>query len=116
MVTEWPLWWCCLRPGWRDMFNWMGDLAPIPDVAVLRATYDAQFEANIAPKESWLYDYFNTSFNVHFAEVDVPPIGVVEAAVWELTTWLQFNLFRDTDEYACTDPCPYTSPPFNLPG
>lgn len=115
MVTEWPFWWCCLSDGWRDMFNFLGSLTPTPDVMAFRTVYDSNFESFIAPTDSWLYDYFNTSFEVHFATVDIPGLGDTEMAIWGTTTWLQFQLWTAEDGYTCPDPCPYTSPPFNLP-
>lgn len=97
------------------MFNFMGSLTPTPDVMAFRTVYDGNFEAFIAPKTSWLYDYFNTSFEVAFATVDLPIIGETEMAIWDLSSWLQFQLWTGEDGYSCPDPCPYTSEPFALP-
>jgi len=97
------------------MLNFLGNLTPIPDVAVLRSSYDSAFAANIAPTDSWLYDYFNTSFEVTFGEVDIPPFGTVSAAVWSLSMWTSFQLFKDEDGYSCPNPCPFSSGPFTLP-
>lgn len=98
------------------MFNHMGDMAVFPDPLVARTTYDDWFEEFIGPKDSWLYDYFNQSWDITFQEVDIPIIGPTEAAVWTLTMWGKFNLFRDSSPvYSCPSPCPYSSGPFTLP-
>ena len=104
-----------MNPGWRDMLNYMGTLSPSPDVMAFRSVYDANFEAFIAPKSCHLYDYFNSSFEVHFATVDLPIIGETEMAIWALSAWAQFKLWQDEDGYECPDPCPYNSGPFALP-
>jgi len=115
MITEWPYWWCCLKPSWRDMFNYMGTFSALPDPMVFRWAYDANFEALIAPKSSWLYDWFNTSFEITFAEVDIPLIGLTEMALWPLTDYASFILWQGDPGYACPDPCPYTTGYFALP-
>jgi len=115
MLIAWELWWCCLKPGWRDMFNWMGTLSPSPDVMAFRSVYDEYFEAYIAPKDCHLYPYFNQSFGVYFATIDIPILGETEMAIWELLNWVSFKGWQDEDGYLCVAPCPYTSGPFVLP-
>lgn len=97
------------------MLNFMGDMLAIPDPVVLRATYDAAFAANIAPVDSWLYDYFNTSFDVTFGEVEIIPGVFEEAAIWTLTMYISFNLFRGGDSWGCPRVCPLTTGVFALP-
>ena len=97
------------------MFNYMGSLSPSPDVMSFRTVYDANFEAFIAPKTSWLYDWFNSSFEVRFATISIPVLGDTEMMIWDTLTWLQFQLWLTDPGYACPVPCPYTSDPFELP-
>jgi len=114
MIPTWRWFWCCLKPSWRDFFNFMGSWSALPDPIVARASYDTNFEALIAPKTSWLYDWFNSSFSVTFAFVDTP-FGEIEMAVWDLSSYISFQLWLTDPDYSCTDPCPYTTGYFALP-
>jgi len=97
------------------MLNFMGDMLALPDPIVARSTYDAAFETNIAPLDSWLYDYFNTTFEITFADVEILPGVFQESALWPLTNYLWFNLFRGSEEYTCPHVCPLTKGVFALP-
>lgn len=116
MVPEWGEWWCCLKPSWRTMFNFMGGWLALPDPVVAWDTYVSYFEANIAPQESWLFDYFNTSFEVTHTTVTLPGGIELDAAVWTLTQYLSFQLFVGTETYGCSEPCRLTFGIFAVPG
>lgn len=94
----------------------MGDWVALPDPVVAWATYTSYFEANIAPVDSWLFEYFNTSFSVHRTTVTLPGGLELDAAVWDNLVYLSFQLFSFTEAYTCPLPCPLTFGIFAVPG
>lgn len=114
MTPEWELWWCCLSDGWRSMFNLLGILAPPALNYYLREAYDLFFTLNIAPTDSWLYDYFNDSFGITFAELEIEPGVTINVAYWDILNYASFQIWRFDPKYECPTPCPFTSPPFAL--
>jgi hypothetical protein len=97
------------------MFDWMGTFAPPAGPYYLAAFYDLQFGAFIGPKNSWLYDWFNTAFGVTFGEIEIEPGVTIEVAFWDVANYLSFQLWHLNAGHACPVPCRYSSPPFVLP-
>jgi hypothetical protein len=97
------------------MFDFMGTFAPPAGPYYLRDFYDFQFGAFIGPKNSWLYDWFNTSFVVTFGTIEIEPGVEIEAAFWDVANYLSFQLWKLNPGHACPVPCKYTEPPFALP-
>lgn len=107
-------WWCCLKPSWRDMFNWIYDNMEPPFYAVFPSVYDAAFETYIDSIASWLYDWFNSTFELILTTIEVGGIEV-EVRAWNSSQYLDFGIFKGTVEYDCPKPCPFSTGPFSLP-
>jgi len=115
VIPAWADWWCCLSTKWQLMFEWMGTFSPPVGPYYLKDFYDDQFAFFIGPTSSWLYDWFNTSFEVTFGTIEIEPGIEVEVAIWNPLFYASFQLWKLNPAHGCPEPCPYTSGYFALP-
>lgn len=104
-----------MTPGMSAMIDFMGSVMALPDPVVAKTTYDAAWAGNVGVPGSQLYDWFATNFEITFAEIELFPGVLVEAAIWTFGNYTSYNLFKGTEAWSCPSPCKYTSPPFNFP-
>jgi len=99
----------------RSQFGTLGAVPPFPIPTLSRAAYDIAFGLNICAPYGVIYDWFNTTFSVTFAIVEVTPGFFVECAIWDTLVYLDFTAFSLTGYFTCPDGCEFTNPPFNFP-
>jgi len=114
MDIDWKTFWCCLGSAEQAILNFMGDMLALPDPVVLKSSYDAVWLANIGNPGTLFYEWWMTNFSLFITEVVIGGI-TFEAVGWQILDHFSFNVFRETDDYLCEEPCRYSTGHFQVP-
>ena len=107
--------WCCLDVGMRGFMAYVGTFYVPPNFRIPASNFELGWGGLVGVGHSAYFDWFVANYSLTLVFVDdggdVPtPFYVLGEDFWSF-----FYIFIYTDAFACTDPCSFTSSPFNLP-
>lgn len=82
---------------------------------ITRDTFDTNWFIQFGILYQNNYDYFISHFNLHLEDHEVAPDEFAEVYFLDPPFWPLFAAFQLTDDFLCSDPCPFTDGVFALP-